>query len=145
MKRFRFRLEKILNYRDTVRKERLRDLSLRLAEVREAEDRLVWLEQEGLRVDLDGKNMLSSGEILLSSAYAKRIMDQTAIMKLEIMRLQDKVEEARIAYLEAAKEHKALVTLKAKKQEEYRQLVQREEDNSMDELMIIRGNKMEQS
>ncbi len=140
MKKFRFRLERVLQYRSTVKAEKLRDLMLRNAELRELEDRLSGLEQAQLGGMVAENSVIPVEQLYLAGMYLSRLKAEIEKTQKEIEKAKDRVAEALEIYQQAAKDEKALQTLKQKKKQEYQEYVQREETNFIDEIATIKGN-----
>jgi flagellar FliJ protein len=139
MKRFRFRLQRILDIRDQIRDELRQELGRRNQELTHQESVLRGLEDElhGLRIKQDG--IITASELVLTGAYALRVQQliEKQIAKVEEARLA--VVEARERYIQANKDAKALEMLKDKKREEYQQELLKEEINQLDEVATQRA------
>ena len=139
MKRFRFRLQRILDIRDQIRDELRQELGRRNQELTQQESVLRGLEDElrGLQVTQDG--IITASELMLTGAYALRVQQliEGQIVKVEEARLA--VVEARERYIQANKDAKALEMLKDKKREEYQQELLKEEINQLDEVASQRA------
>ncbi len=139
MKRFRFRLQRILDIRDQIRDELRQELGRRNQELLHQESILKGLEDElrQLRIKQDG--IITASELLLTGAYALRVQQliERQVAKVEEARLA--VVEAREKYIQANKDAKALEMLKDKKKEEYQQELLHEENNQLDEVATQRA------
>ena len=142
MKRFRFRLEKVLHYRSLLKDEAKRELMLRTQELRGLEDKVEFLETEYRRNGLKDGAIVAASEIYLSCSYLARIKEDIEKARNEIVSAKERLKEAMTRYIEASKEEKALVTLKDKKYALYREEVDRVDQEFLDELSIQRiGNE----
>ena len=139
MKRFKFRLQTVLEYR-----ERIRDDCK--AEVVKANQALVQAQDELQRLlQLEIENILSIQQVTHVSAVQlnaqiaqglwHRIANQRAVI---VLREQD-VTKAMEIYLEASKELKAVTTLKERKLQEYNQHIAEVEAAYLDELATQRA------
>ena len=118
MKKFRFRLERVLQYRELVKRDRKRDLLHKTNELLEEKQRLGQLEQawEGNQV---AAGWVTVELLQLVEQYSLRLKDEIERQEQRVEKAAQALEEARNAYIEAAKDAEALNTLKRKKREEY--------------------------
>jgi flagellar FliJ protein len=137
MKKFSFRLEKVLNYRSRIAEEKLRDLI-------NARNYATQLEMEEKRLIEEMKNAaLNEGETLnaatlqLRGEYGMRLEKEIA-EKRQTSREQTKVVVEKLAiYLEASKEEKVLLKLKEKKRSEYLEELLRAEQKELDDIALM--------
>ena len=73
MKRFRFRLQRILDIRDQIRDEARQELGRRNAELARQQSVLAGLEDELTRLQPGKDGTLTAGELMLMGAYALRV------------------------------------------------------------------------
>lgn len=142
MKKFRFRLERVLEYRKLLVGERLRELLKRTAILRQFEQQLAALQQELLKTRVTEGTILSAVELELVGAWEARLREAIAYHQIEIERAKEAVEEALKGYIEATKDEKALVMLKDKKRGEYMEYIQAEQQKFLDEISIQKGNPL---
>ena len=143
MKKFRFRLERVLQYRELVKRDRKRELAAKTMQLQTEQERLNEL---GLAWEANG---IPSGPIpaeMLQLVERYSMWLKAAIEKQQktVAEAKQAVEEARNAYIEAAKESEALKTLKTKKREEYLEYYYKEEGKFLDEISVQRA-KMNKS
>jgi flagellar protein FliJ len=148
MKRFKFRLEKVLQYRTLIKDEKLRELMLRNYELKQAEAELEELEEAFLRNELEQQKILRAEDLFLRGAYALRLKDRIVAQRLAIIEADKKVQEAMEAYVEASKDQKALAMLKERKRNEYLEWVDKELGKDLDEISVqrvgyMRGKRLE--
>ena len=141
MKKFKFRLQKVLEYRTVVKQEKLRELALKNQALSEATESLAKLEAAYRENEVSQATLHSSQSVLLSGMYGERIKDEIVSERLNIIKVEEQVQKAREAYIEATKESETLETLKKKKSEEHRQAVEKADLNFLDELSVMRGNR----
>lgn len=142
MKKFRFRLERVLQYRQTVREEAKRDLLLKNMRFFEAEAKLREFEKNLAAAAIQDEAVLSAEELYSRAEYVHGLKESIIKQKLVIIEAQQEVDKARDVYIEAAKEAKSLETLKERKKEQYRQYVEHEEEKFIDELNTQKGNTL---
>lgn len=141
MKKFKFRLERVLRYRRAIRDEKLRDLMLKNAKLKESEDRLATLEDE-MRRDSPESGIVPVESLYMRGLYAARLKDEIINQRLVIVQCESEVQEALAAYVEASKDVKTLTTLKDKRRTEYMDYVAHEDAKFLDELAVQKGNSM---
>jgi len=139
MKRFRFRLQRVLNYRETVREEKKRLLLLARQEQAQREEVLRTLEQEERENLLTVGTVLSVDQVYMQGLFAASLQERITQQRLAIVEAEQRVQEALTAYIEAAKESEALKTLRTKRREVYDEEVRREDEKSLDELATQRS------
>ena len=141
MKKFKFRLEKVLQFRETVKSDKKRELSIRLAVLNEEEKRLeeLFIAQANNNIPQDA--VLSANEFFLRGQYATRLKEEIIKQRLVIIEEEKKVEEARLAYIEASKDVKTLAMLKDKRHEQYEVMLKQEENKVMDEVSTQRAGR----
>jgi flagellar protein FliJ len=142
MKRFKFRLERVLDYKRTLENDCRRELLQWTAKVNEAQARIQFLESERSRDHIPTVGVIPIHELNLAGNYGERIRKEIEHGRLEVIRLEDEREKARVKYSEAAKEVKTLETLKARRQSEYDEYIRKEEEKILDEMSVQKGNTM---
>ncbi len=141
MKKFQFRLEKVLHFRRLVKDEKKRELGKRLALLHDAQKKLEQLEAAQLANAIESEQLLHVNSVVMRSLYAARLKAEIASQKELIEELQIKVDEARTEYIEASKELEVLEKLKARKKEEYQHEMDLLEGKVLDEFAIQRAGK----
>ena len=140
MKKFKFRLEKVLEYRETIKDEKQRDLIIRNTELSEAQDKLKEFENSYFANTIQGGSMAMS-EYELQTRYSQRLVKMIAAQKEAIIEVEKLVEEAREAYLQASLDAESLVTLRENKQVEFDEKVRKAEEAMLEELAVQQGNR----
>lgn len=138
MKKFKFRLERVRQYRDLVKQEKLRELLICHHKLEEDRARLMYLKEEQLRGEVNEGAVISVSEIELWGNYGERLREEIERQHEEIKDSERRVVEARAAYIEASKDAEALEKLKKKKHEQFNELVQKEDEKFLDELAVQR-------
>ena len=142
MKKFRFRLERVLQFRESIKSERQRDLLLANQELARREARRNDIEGAIRSCELMGQGEMIGAEIELRGAYLARLLDELEQAGKAIEEARAKVEEARTAYIEAAKDAEALVMLKRKRRQEYDDELLKEQEKLVDEMTVQKGNTL---
>ncbi len=141
MKKFKFRLQRVQDYRATVRDEKKRVLLIRNQKLRDEQDRLEILLQTQ-RENIDPQGLVPIEELYVRGLFASRLREEIAMQRLNIIKVEEEVKEALAEYIEAAKDLKALETLKAHRLAEYWEDYYKEEGKFLDELAVQRGNRL---
>jgi len=134
MKRFRYRLEKVLEYRKLIKDEKVRELLFRNRKLAEDQDRLKSLEAAALLNRMEAEALLSAAEVELLGNYGARLRAEISGQEETVRSSESAVAEAVEEYVAAAKDEKSLVLHRERKQGEYREYVQHEEDKYADEM-----------
>jgi len=143
MKRFKFRLQRVLDMRVQIRDKTRQELVRRNSERDHEISVLAHLEAEYRRVTMEEGGMYSASQLVLFGAYAERLEQEIKTQELVVAQA---VEEAAIAegrYIEASRDAKALEMLREKKLKEYNDEALRQEGAFLDELAISRFEKVE--
>ena len=139
MKRFRFRLQRILDIREQIRDE-LRQELVRKNQVRDHELRvLAELEQESLRAMIREGGTYSASELVMFGDYRLRLKLRIEEQQGRVAVAMQEAEEAMARYVEASKEAKALEMLRQKRKAEYDEQALKEEGAQLDELAVQRA------
>ena len=120
MKRFKFRLETVLGYRQTLKKEQERELASRQGELTVAEQHLdeIIAAQDEAGVE-EEEQVLTMAEMALQGQYQARMREALEEQRLLILQAADAVEQARDAYIEKSVEAEILENLKERRKEEF--------------------------
>lgn len=140
MKKFKFRLERVLHYRNLVKDEKRKELAKRNLELREAQEVLSRLEQEFAANGIEDGAIVTIHDLQLRGMYAERLKEEMVQQRLHILQCEERVEAALQEYLEAAKDSGALEKLRERKKEQYQEYVAKEEEKFLDELTTQKGN-----
>lgn len=135
MKRFQFKLEKLLELRNYGEREAQIALAHAIGELNRIENEIKSIAAKRLdAVSLRFKTGSSAEEMRYTDLYILRL-DRTAEKLLEeAAKAELNVSEARDIFLEASKEKKILVKLKEKKEKDYKKFMLSEEDKAIDEI-----------
>ena len=138
MKKFKFRLDRVLQYRNIVKDEKRREFTKRLLVLREAQDRLEWLNHAWFQNQLESEQILQVEFVVMRGLYAARLRAEIGAQRDLIEELEEVVEAAKQEYIEASKEVEVLEKLKTKKKEEYTHEMDMLEGKVLDELSVQR-------
>ena len=138
MKKFKFRLERVLEFRDSLKKSKKRELSIKQGELNNAETRVEDILKTQDSSTTPGDELLSMADLKLAGEYQESLREALIHQRLLVIEAADAVEKARDAYLEKAVEAEMLESLKRKKLEEHKEEVRRAERKHADEMSILR-------
>lgn len=141
MKRFNFRLQRVLEIRERFRDEMRQELVQRNFERDRERNILADLDQEFLRSKVKEGGTYSAGEMVLVGDYSARLQEQIEQQRARVLAAQEAAERARERYIEASKESQALEKLKEKRQQEYVEQTLKEEGAQLDEFAVMRAGR----
>lgn len=142
MKRFKFRLEKILQFREAIKADRLRELQIATGKLNEAQDHLEFLKQEFIKGQIPENETLLVSEVYIRSSYCERLKREVQLQIEEIQRRQEDVQKARDLYVEASREFETLDRLKSQRHQEYMVEVAKEDEKFLDELVTQKAARV---
>lgn len=159
MKRFKFRLAKVLDYRARICDEKRQELVRANFERDQAIDHL-----EKLRSELKGLCYLDSGtesapgipgmlsgpvvsvqQFVMVGNYAVRLEKEIEKQLEVVAEATEVAEKAREVYVEASKDVKALETLKEKRLQDFNEAVRKHDEQMLDELTVQRFKRRDGS
>jgi flagellar FliJ protein len=135
MKRFAFNLEKVLELRRHREREAEIELGRAVSRLTEIENRLKAAAAE--RVKAAGERFRPGNSAAAMSRfelYILRLDNEAEKLAKDAALAELNVEEARAAYIEAARERKVLDNLKEKREQDYRKLLNAEEVKLLDDI-----------
>ena len=139
MKKFKFRLERVLHYRVLVKEEKRKVLLQKNYELRTAQDRLESL-LGAERANVLAGGIMSVAQVQLAGAYSGWLEQSVTNQRLAIIGVEQQVEVAMADYIEASKEARSLELLRDRKQIEHQVMVEQEDAKFLDELSTQKGN-----
>jgi flagellar FliJ protein len=128
MKRFRFRLPRVLDVRERMRDEARQELVAKNTARDEAQRVLEHLEQEALHTNVAEGGTYSASELLMLGEYHARLKREIASQREVVARAEAEAEEAREKYVAASKDAKSIEMLKDKRLDEYKEEALKEQD-----------------
>jgi len=136
MKRFRFRLQRILELREQFRDEARQELVRRNAERDQQISVLNYLQDEFERIGLSEGGIYPASDLVMVGAYSERLtiaIERQKQVVAEAIKVADVAQER---YIQASKEAKAISMLKDKKLQEFKEETLRHEGALLDEIAI---------
>ncbi|MEI6517488.1 MAG: flagellar export protein FliJ [bacterium] len=138
MRRFSFRLQRVLDIREQFRDELRQELVRKNHERDDELQVLARLEQESLQIKIEEGGTYSASELVMFGAYSVRLKQLMEQQQQRVAAAIKQVEEVKERYIEASKEAKALEMLRQKRREEYTEQQLKEDGRQLDELAIQR-------
>ena len=138
MKKFKFRLERILEYRKLIKDEKAKELILARNKLYADEAHLEELERARLNNILQS-DILTAEELQMVGLYADRLKRDIERQKKVIIESEKAVEKAQEIYIEAAKDEESLAKLKERRRSEYLAYIEKEELKNIDEMNTQRA------
>ncbi len=139
MKKFKFRLQKVLDVKEQVIRKTQRDLAFHQKLKTRAEEELATLQDTLVQQSrkLERMDDESAAQIQMEYDYFYQIMDSINQQEEKIREIERKIEDIRSLLMEQQKERKILAQLKEKYRNSYLETVRKEEQMLLDELAII--------
>jgi flagellar FliJ protein len=141
----KFKLQSVLNYRQSLEDQAQQVLTASLQQQRELEEQFIAQQQVLREADTELKQRQQEGmtvaEIDLYEAqihHCRRIIED---LQQRLQHLEQKIEKERKELLHAARERQVLEKLKDKQEAEYRQELSRQERVMLDEISLQNKGK----
>lgn len=138
MKKFKFRLQRVLEYRHTLTKDKERELAMRNGELHEAEGGLEMILDAQDRDGGVAAGVMSMAELALRGEYYEALQQSLVRQREVVEQAVQAVDAAREAYRVKAIEEETLETLKDKKLAEHHELARKDERKQLDSLVVQR-------
>ena len=138
MKKFRFRLERVRQYRDILKKEKEHALALKNTELHQAETHLTTIVDAQNKAPKAEEGKTTMAELSLFGNYTRYLQEALVRQRVLVMEATHAVEQARDAYIEKAVEAESLETLKEKRRQEYLLETKRADRRVSDRLTTFR-------
>lgn len=147
MKKFRFNLEKLLEYKRTVEEQRLTELAAIRAEHNREVSRLsdLVVSRDGFHLEM--KRRLSecdTEKIREAQRYLEGLHHAIQTQENAVACIARRKDAKTGEVLDAAKERKALERLREQKHATHRREVQHQEQKFLDDVACIRGSRSQQ-
>jgi len=141
MRKFRFNLQRVLDYRQTVEDALLAELAAIQAEHARESARLTEMTHARDQFKERLKEQLAAGgpeDIKRGYAYLQQLAKQVSAQQALLRRIKERKDRKTQEVLEAAKERKALERLRDHKVNEHRRESERQEQKFLDDVGCIR-------
>lgn len=137
MKKFNFRLQRVLDFRNVGKKEKELELARENARLQEAEQQLRALEEVYMQQAI-GEGEMTMADLMMRGEYSEYLRDAIELQQVYVEQAIEAVEAARDAYIEKAIEAETLETLKKKRIEEHKEESRQAERKDLDRLVVSR-------
>ncbi|MCB2198257.1 flagellar export protein FliJ [bacterium] len=138
MKRFRFRLQRVMDAKLSEERLRQRELGdaqgLLLEEERKLRTLIDQLADEEVQQRQRIQGSMRAGDAVLHNSWYRELRTRIRTQNLEVDKAAKLVEEARERLTEVSKEKRVLERLKERRQEEHRQATLSETQNMLDDI-----------
>jgi flagellar FliJ protein len=148
MKKFKFKLETVLNVKER-KEEKLKHELLKLHSLRQEQEILLNETKEKRTYITNEKSERSSGStdiqsLLFYEQYLTRLLRQIDLTKEKIRELEGLADKKRLEVVEASREKKVFEKLKDKQFEVFNKMVLYNEQLVLDEMAVSKFNRKEQ-
>ena len=143
MKKFKFRLQTVLEYREKVRDDSKAEVVKANQALQEAQDELARLAQLELENTLSIQDVSPVAMVLLNDQIAQGLRQRVANQRGVIELREQDVAKAMEVYMEANRELKAVSTLRERKLQEFNKHVAEVESAYLDELATQRAARQQ--
>ncbi len=145
MKRFNFRLKKVLKHREIVENLRKEKLGKAKSELKKERDLLRKMEDTRRRTREELKerrsNLISLPEALIYETYLERMDEEVGLQTTKAAQLSQKVEKTRQDLLQASQEKKIVEKLEDRRKSEYASDLKKFEQGISDEASVNKFNR----
>lgn len=138
MKKFTFRLQRVLDAKESEEKEKQRELGVAQRELTEAErllaDLQAQLKEEQQRANEQNQGTVQAWQALTQHRWQKHLAGEIRKAEQDVVKALDQVEKARDILIETSREKRVLEKLREKQHEEHQKLVLSELQNQLDDI-----------
>jgi flagellar FliJ protein len=142
MKRFAFRLETLLRHRKNLEEKERSELYRMVSIHHQKCDQMEMLQDKNhaTLLELTSKKIENAlhEEIHWFYAYLDRLRHEMDLCRKAIAQLEPQIENQKSMVIEAMKRKKVLDTLKTRKAKEFTAQVDKEEQKSVDDIVVVR-------
>ena len=138
MKKFRYRLQKVLEFREDEKDVRQRELAEKNRGLMEREEQLSEILQAQETSEPPSGGVMTMAELNHLGAYHASLQKALIEQRLLVLEAAEAVEAARVAFVEKSVEVEMLDELKARKRAEWQEEKRKEEKKDLDEMVVQR-------
>lgn len=145
MKKFNFRLKKVLKHKEIVENLKKERLGKAKSELNKERDLLRKMEDQRKRAREELKerrsDRISLPETLIYEAYLERMDEEVGLQTTKAAQLSQKVKKTKEDLIQASQEKKIVEKLQERKQAEYTNELRRFEQGTSDEASVNQFNR----
>lgn len=138
MKKFTFRLQRLMDAKEGEERLRQRELGIEQQKLSEEEGKLNKLSDDLDQVNNDQRERLKkgskAGDLLLSHQWQRSLKTKIRGQEKEVEKQEGKVEKARDILVDVSREKKVLEKLKDRRKAEHQYQVNTETQNQLDDI-----------
>jgi len=138
MKKFKFRLQRVLETKEGIEKQRQRELGAKQGELLRQQKKLSELKEELKEQNKSQREKVSgsasAGELVMLHRWQLQLEKQIVEQLVKVSTAEKAVEKARLVLVEASKERKVLEKLREKRFEEHKKISLSQEQNILDDV-----------
>lgn len=142
MKKFEFRLKKVLEVKEQLLKKTQRDLAYTENLRQEARTKLTGMKQNLIEYcqKMAAEQTEYVAKLKFKHSYFNQLLEEIKTQEQNISKIEERIDEIRKRLLTQQRDRKVLAVLREQQLEEYTLLVQKEEQNTLDEIATM-GNR----
>ncbi|OPX34777.1 flagellar export protein FliJ [candidate division KSB1 bacterium 4484_188] len=142
MKKFEFRLKKVLEVKEQFLKKTRRDLAYTENLRREAKTKLTEMKQNLIEYcqKMAAEQTEYVAKLKFKHGYFNQLLEEIKTQEENISEIENRIDEIRKLLLTRQRDRKVLAKLQERQYEEYTLQLQKEEQNTLDEIATM-GNR----
>lgn len=138
MKRFRFRLQRVLDFRNSLKKEQGLQLAKRNAELLTEQETLEGIVAEHEQSTGQAGGVHAASELKQVRDYGQRLQKRFVEQRQTVQEATQAAEDARLKFVEKSVDAEVFTNLKERKLHEFKEEVRRAEQKELDKLVVQR-------
>ncbi len=140
-RRFRFKLDAVLRYREMIEKEKQKEFAVANRAVEEQRQHLEQMAQDRLHTQEDVRDLYQENaafhQVVENYRHINVIDKHVNVGLHELKKLEQEAERRRQVYIAARRDRRGVEILKEKRQDEHAREEEREAQRELDELGIM--------
>lgn len=144
MKKFSFRLQKLMDAKEGEERQKQRELGLEQSKLTEEERQLQQLDQQRDEAETGQRRLIGGAakvsDLLIQHTWQRSLDKQIRKQEEVVDKQETRVENARDILVEVSREKKLLEKLKQRRYDEHKMLNERDQQNQLDDIASRRRN-----